>query len=149
VPRRLGRDDWLYRAIDPDHRDQNGPQQVAFEDPGKSYDSISLWVASVVVQPVKALEAIARFSRARAVCKTGRRLATAQEMYANGYRAVRLPAMTILQAIEATRETEWPMRIDQDEGHDYSENGHLNLFKGKYYSQRLADKAYGLVELSE
>ena len=47
MSRRLGTDDYVYRVIDPEHRDENGPMAIEFEDPDRNYESLSFFVASV------------------------------------------------------------------------------------------------------
>jgi hypothetical protein len=146
VPRRLGTHDYVYRVIDPEHRDENGPQPIAFEDPGKNYSSVSLFVATVAT-PCDALAAIAPYSRAKTVCKKAT-TPTPAEMLERGYRVARIPAAFILQAIAATKSNQRPLAIAQKNHHDYQENGHLDLHNGKFYAQTLASEKSGIIELS-
>jgi hypothetical protein len=146
VPRRLGKDDYVYRVIDPEHRDENGPLAIAFEDPGKEYASLSFFVASAA--PARyALSSLARFDRAKVVCNTGNAEPSPEQMYNHGYRVARIPASFILKAIESTGSNARSVAIKKHGKDDYNNKGHLNLLNGRYYAQTLAGNS-GLVELS-
>jgi hypothetical protein len=146
VPRRLGKDDYVYRVIDPEHRDDNGPLAIAFQDPGTEYESLSFFVATVAT-PCSALSALARFDRAKSFCNTGNSELSPDQMYDVGYRVARIPASFILAAIEATSMNEKPISIKKHKNDDCNNKGHLNLLNGRFYVQILA-KDSGLVVLN-
>lgn len=79
MPRKLLSSDVVYRVIDPEHRDEQGPLAVAFEDRDKPYEGQSFFVASAA-SPEDALNALARFNRAKKVCRVKDRPATPREM---------------------------------------------------------------------
>ena len=146
MPRRLGKDDYVYRVIDPEHRDDNGPLAIAFQDPDTEYESLSFFVATVAT-PCFTLSYLARFRRAKSVCNTGDFEPSPGQMYDCGYRIARIPAAFILGAIDSTRSHERPIAIKKHGNDDYNNKGHLNLLNGRFYAQTLAKRS-GLVELS-
>jgi hypothetical protein len=141
----------LYRAIDPDHRvpdDLWAVYPVAFEDFGKSYESLSFFVGSKA-PPSRALVALAPYRRAKKACKLTDREPTAGEMIAAGYTVARVSASFVLSLITESRGGQRPITIKREGNDDYAENGHLNLHNGRFAAQRLADKANGTVVLSK
>lgn len=145
MTRRLEKGDVLYRVIDPDHRDQNKVLAAASEDPGKTYESLSLFVARNA-NPAEALAALAPFKRAKALCGTRKRPPTPREMYEHGYRVVSVPASLILDAIESTQRAPRPLSIQPESGNDFRNDGHLNLLNGRFYSFLLSKNSTLLSE---
>ncbi len=137
MPRKLVSSDTVYRVIDPEHRDEQGPMAIAFEDPGKPYEAQSFFVASVA-SPEDALNALAGFARAKKICRVTNRPATPREMYANGYRVAAIRAVFILEAVEKTRGRSNAIEIIPSSGEDFAPNGHLNLRNAKHYGASLA-----------
>jgi hypothetical protein len=107
VPRQLGKNDYVYRVIDPEHRDENGPLAIAFQDPGKDYASLSFFVERAAT-PSDALAILSQFSRAKKLCGTRGTPPSAEQMYDHGYRVARLPAKFILKAIGQPEENDLP-----------------------------------------
>jgi hypothetical protein len=137
LSRKLLPSDIVYRVIDPEHLDDRGPLAIAFEDPGKSYECQSFFVASGA-RPLDALNALARFPRAKKICGVTGRPATPREMYLNGYRVAAIRAELILDAIDGTRERPHPITINESSGDDYAPNGHIDLRNAKHYVASLA-----------
>jgi hypothetical protein len=137
LSRKLLPSDIVYRVIDPEHRDDRGPLAIAFEDPGKSYAGQSFFVASEA-RPLDALNALAKFARAKKICGVKDRPATPREMYLNGYRVAAIRAELIVEAIESTQERPHPIAIIESSGEDYAPGGHMDLRNAKHYGASLA-----------
>ena len=137
MPRKLLPSDVLYRVIDPEHRDERGPLAIAFEDPGKPYEGQSSFVACEAC-PLDALNALAKYSRAKKICGVIDRPATPREMYSKGYRVAAIRAELILEAIEKTQGSPHPMAIIPATGEDYAIGGHIDLRNAKHYGASLA-----------
>ena len=110
---------------------------IAFEDPNKAYDGQSFFVATAA-RPLDALNALAKFARARKLSGTANRPATPREMYLNGYRIAAIPAAFLLEAIAKTSEQSHPIAIIASSGEDYGPNGHLDLRHARHYGVSLA-----------
>ena len=137
MPNILLPSDLVYRVIDPEHRDERGPLAIAFEDPNKPYEGQSFFVARAA-RPLDALNALAKFARARKLCGTANRPATPREMYLNGYRIAAIPAAFLLEAIAKTSRNPQPIAIIAASGEDYGPDGHMDLRNARHYGASLA-----------
>jgi hypothetical protein len=145
LSRKLLPSDIVYRVIDPEHRDDRGPLAIAFEDPGKPYEGQSFFVAREA-RPLDALNAPAKFTRAKKICGVTDRPATPGEMYLNGYRVAAIQGEFILDAIEKTRGRSHPIAIIESSGEDFAPGGHMDLRNAKHYGISLARESMILSE---